>query len=189
MTRLLLLAAALLTSASAFAQNFPTRPIRIVVPFAAGGPADITARNIGPRMTELLGQPIVVEYKPGAGNRFGVTDIMKAKPDGYTLAAAPDVVLTVLPLTSSTFKAEAGRDYLPLMQMIEYFFIITTHPSTQFRDFQGLVTYAKANPGKLNFAGSEPGGVRHFLLERIQADMLALLRAVKPDAAFEQAAH
>jgi tripartite-type tricarboxylate transporter receptor subunit TctC len=158
----------LVAAGDASAQAYPNRPITLIYPYPpAGSPVAFNA--LFQEASKVLGQPIVVEYKPGAGNRFGVTDIMKAKPDGYTLAAAPDVVLTVLPLTSSTFKAEAGRDYLPLMQMIEYFFIITTHPSTQFRDFQGLVAYAKANPGKLNFAGSEPGGVRHFLLERIQA--------------------
>ena len=168
----------------ATAQAYPNRPITLVYPYPpAGSPVAFNA--LFQEASKVLGQPIVVEYKPGAGNRFGVTDIMKAKPDGYTLAAAPDVVLTVLPLTSSTFKAEAGRDYLPLMQMIEYFFIITTHPSMPFRDFQGLVAYAKANPGKLNFAGSEPGGVRHFLLERIQATTGARLTNVpyKGDAA------
>ncbi len=174
----------LIAPQAAHAQAYPNRPITLVYPFPpAGSPVAFNA--LFQEASKILGQPIVVDYKPGAGNRFGVTDIMKAKPDGYTLAAAPDVVLTVLPLTSSTFKAEAGRDYLPLMQMIEYYFVITTHPSVSFRDFPGLVNFAKANPGKLNFAGSEPGGVRHFLLERIQAATGARLTNVpyKGDAA------
>jgi tripartite-type tricarboxylate transporter receptor subunit TctC len=158
----------LVAAGDAAAQAYPNRPITMVYPFPpAGSPVAFNA--LFQEASKALGQPIVVEYKPGAGNRFGVTDIQKARPDGYTLGAATDSVLAVLPLTSSTFKAEAGRDYLPLMQMIEYYFVITTHPSMPFRDFQGLVAYAKANPGKLNFAGTEPGGVRHFLLERIHA--------------------
>jgi tripartite-type tricarboxylate transporter receptor subunit TctC len=158
----------LAATGDAAAQAYPNRPITMIYPFPpAGSPVAFNA--LFQEASKVLGQPIVVEYKPGAGNRFGVTDIMKARPDGYTLAAATDSVLAVLPLTNSTFKAEAGRDYLPLMQMIEYFFVITAHPSVPFRDFQGLIAHARANPGKLNFAGTEPGGVRHFLLERIQA--------------------
>jgi tripartite-type tricarboxylate transporter receptor subunit TctC len=161
------LASALLAG-GAWAQPYPSRPITMIYPFPpAGSPVAFNA--LFQEASKGLGQPIVVDYKPGAGNRFGVTEIQKAKPDGYTLGAATDSVLAVLPLTSSTFKAEAGRDYLPLMQMIEYYFVITAHPSVSFRNFQGLVAYARANPGKLNFAGTEPGGVRHFLLERIQA--------------------
>jgi tripartite-type tricarboxylate transporter receptor subunit TctC len=161
-------AASLATAGPAMAQAYPSRPITLVYPYPPAG-SPVAFQALFAEASKILGQPIVVDFKPGAGNRFGVTDIMKAKPDGYTLAAAPDVVLTVLPLTSSTFKAEAGRDYLPLMQMIEYSFVITAHPSMPFRDFQGMVAYAKANPNKLNFAGNEPGGVRHFLLERIKA--------------------
>lgn len=152
----------------ALAQPFPNRPITMVYPFPpAGSPVVFT--TIFSEASKVLGQPIVVDYRPGAGNRFGATEVMKAKPDGYLLGAAPDAVLTVLPLTSSTFKAEPGKDYAPLVQMIEYSFVVTAHPSMPFRDFPGLVAYAKANPGKLNFAGNEPGGVRHFLLERIKA--------------------
>lgn len=150
------------------AQPFPSRPITMVYPYPpAGTPVAFT--TIFNEASKVLGQPIVVDYRPGAGNRFGATEVMKAKPDGYLLGAAPDSVLTVLPLMSTTFKAEPGKEYAPLVQMIEYFFVITSHPSLPFRDFPGLVAHAKAKPGKLNFAGNEPGGVRHFLLERIKA--------------------
>ncbi|MBM3347528.1 MAG: ABC transporter substrate-binding protein, partial [Betaproteobacteria bacterium] len=142
----------LVAAGDASAQAYPNRPISMIYPFPpAFSPVAFNA--LFQEASKVLGQPIVVEYKPGAGNRFGVTDVQKARPDGYTLGAATDSVLAVLPLTSSTFKAEAGRDYLPLMQMIEYYFVVTAHPSMPFRDFQGLVTFAKANPGKLNFAG------------------------------------
>ncbi len=165
--RLMVAAVAMAASFQAAAQNYPTRPITMVYPFPPGGSAT-PFTTLFTETGRILGQTMVVDFKPGAGSRLGVTEVMKAKPDGYTLAASTEGVLTLLPLTSDTFKVQPGKDYAALMQMIEYYFIVTSHSSLPFRDFQGLVAYAKANPGKLNFAGTEPGGTRYFLLERIK---------------------
>ena len=114
MTRLLLLAAALLTCTAALAQNFPTRPIRIVVPFAAGGPADITARNIGPRLTELLGQPIIVDNRGGANGIIGAETMIRAPADGYTLMMTTASVTSINMVTYGKPPYDTLRDMLPL---------------------------------------------------------------------------
>ena len=130
MTRLLLLAAALLTCTAALAQNFPTRPIRIVVPFAAGGPADITARNIGPRLTELLGQPIIVDNRGGANGIIGIDIVSKAPADGYTLLSTASV-FAINPAIYRKLPYDTEKDFVPIANFVNgpgYVFV--AHPST-----------------------------------------------------------
>lgn len=153
-----------LVHTAGIAQSFPDRPIRIVIPFAAGGGADIALRALAPEVTSILGQPIVLENRPGAGFRLGVQAMNNAKPDGHTIAMAPDGLVVLQPLADPTFKFEAYKDYAPVVFLFESPLTFAAHPSVPFRDVKGLIAYAKKNPGKLNFAVGV-GSATHFIAE------------------------
>ena len=166
MTRLLLLAAALLTGTAALAQNFPTRPIRIVVPFAAGGPADITARNIGPRLTELLGQPIVVDNRGGANGIIGAETMIRAPADGYTLMMTTASVTSINMVTYGKPPYDTLRDMLPLSPVMTTASLIVVHPSLPTKNLKEFVTLAKSRPNQIAFGSAGTGGTLHLVVER-----------------------
>ena len=154
-----LLAACL--SIAAAAQDYPSRPVRIIVPFAVGGPADIYARYLGARLGESLGQPFVIENRPGAGAVTGTDAAAKAAPDGYTLllmSNAHTVNETLIPnkpySLTRDFVAVAPINYSDLM--------IVVNPAVQANTLHEFVALAKAQPGKLNYASSGPGTPYHM---------------------------
>jgi len=149
------------------AQAYPARPITFVYPFPPGGAAEGAIRLMFIEAAKTLGQPVVFENRPGGSGRFGISAVMAAPPDGYLIGGAASAAV-LLPLTSPTFKAVAGKDYLPVSMVLDTYYLLSAHPALPFRNIQGLVSYAKANPGKLSFAGSEPGSVRHLFIERLK---------------------
>jgi len=128
MTRLLVLLAGLLSAASAFAQAFPSRAIRIVVPFAAGGPADITSRNIAPRLGELLGQQVVVDNRAGGNGSIGAEAMIRAPADGHTLLMTTASVTSINMVTYAKPPYDTLRDMLPLSPVMTTGSLIVLHP-------------------------------------------------------------
>src|SRR3982751_2934380 len=155
MRNLLLLAARV--AAAAHAQSFPAKPIRLIVPYAAGGTSDILARQIGPKLTDAWGQPVVVENKTGANGNVGADFVAKSAPDGYTLLLTD---LGGLVISASVYKLafDPSKDFSPVVMVSYSPHVLAVHPSVPVKSVKELIDYAKQNPGKLNFAVSGIGG-------------------------------
>lgn len=154
------LAAASLPAASQTAA-WPSKPVRIVVGFAPGGGTDVMARTLAQSLTEALGQPVIVDNKPGASGNLGASDVVKAAPDGYTFLIAPTSVETVNP---SLFKSSLlpSRDLTPVMGIGRMQMYVVARPTLEAKDVKQLIALAKAQPGKMNFASSGPGTPPHL---------------------------
>ena len=154
--RLLPLAVALLIAVQAAAQNYPTRPVRVIVPFAAGGNTDITARAIGVRLSEVFGQQIVVENRPGGAINIGTELVAKALPDGYTILMG-GATNAINMSTQAKTPYDTVRDFAPIILCVKGANVLTTHPSLPAKNLKELIALAKARPGQLNFASSGLG--------------------------------
>jgi tripartite-type tricarboxylate transporter receptor subunit TctC len=151
MNRPFVLAAAMLFAGSALAQ-FPSKPIRIVVPFAAGSSTDIVMRIISQPLGQALGQPIVVDNKPGADGIIAAVDVMKAAPDGHTMILATNSPLSAAPHLRKNLPYDPINDFTPISFVGNYTFFIVVHPSVPVKSLAELISHARANPGKLNYA-------------------------------------
>ncbi|MCA3235086.1 MAG: tripartite tricarboxylate transporter substrate binding protein, partial [Cupriavidus sp.] len=136
--------------------DYPNRPVRIVVPFAAGGVADALPRLVGQKLSEQWGKPVVVDNKPGAAGNIGMENVARAAPDGYTLGLAPAGNLTVNPILFRKLNFET-RDFVPVTMLAASPNVLVVNPSVPARSLKDLVTYAKAHPGQLNFASPGNG--------------------------------
>jgi len=154
--RLLPLAVALLIAVQAAAQNYPTRPVRVIVPFAAGGNTDITARAIGVRLSEVFGQQIVVENRPGGATNIGTELVAKAPPDGYTILMG-GATNAINMSTQAKPPYDTVRDFAPIILCVKDANVLTTHPSLPAKNLKELIALARARPGQLNFASSGLG--------------------------------
>jgi tripartite-type tricarboxylate transporter receptor subunit TctC len=161
-------AIALASASLCLAQDYPTKPIKIVVPFAAGGPADIYARFIGARLTDALGQPVVVDDRPGAGSIIGTDLVAKSAPDGYTLLMMSNTH-TVNETLIPNRPYQLMRDFVPVATINYSDLVLVVNPSTGFTSVGELIRFAKANPGKLNYASSGPGTPYHMAGELFKA--------------------
>jgi tripartite-type tricarboxylate transporter receptor subunit TctC len=159
--------AALLAGASVYSQTYPSRPIRVIVPFSAGGPTDITVRNISPRLTELLGQPIVVDNRAGANGIIGAELAAKSPPDGYTLLMATASVAAINMVTYAKPPYDTLRDLQALTPIMTTTTILVVHPSMPVKSLKDLVGLAKARPGQITFGSAGTGGTLHFALEML----------------------
>jgi tripartite-type tricarboxylate transporter receptor subunit TctC len=166
--RLSALAASLAFAAPALAQDYPSRPVKIVVPFAAGGPADIYARFVGQKLQEALGQSFVVENKPGGGAVIGTTEVAKSAPDGYTLLMMSNTH-TVNETLIANRPYQLMRDFVPVAPVNYSDLVLVAHPSLQAGTVAELIKLAKAQPGKLNYASSGPGTPYHMAGELFKA--------------------
>lgn len=155
------LLAAAVPSAQALAQDYPTRPVRIVVPFGAGGPADVTARLIGNVLQENFGQPFVVENRTGAGGVIGTVEAAKSPPDGYTLLMMSNTQ-TANELLVPQRKYELMRDLAPIAPVNYSDLVIVVHPSVPAKTLAEFIALAKSQPGKLNYASSGQGTPYHM---------------------------
>jgi tripartite-type tricarboxylate transporter receptor subunit TctC len=158
----LLLAGALFASASAFGQAYPSKPIRLVVPFPPGGPADAVARPLAQKLAELLGQPVVVDNRPGATGTIGASVVAKSPPDGYTLLLGTSNELAMSPGLYEKLPYHPGEDFAPISVVIVFPNILIAHPALPVRSTAELIALAKARPGQLNFATSGPGSTNHL---------------------------
>jgi tripartite-type tricarboxylate transporter receptor subunit TctC len=164
--RTLCLAVCLLP-AQALSQAFPAKPIRIVVPFSAGGPTDITARLIGPRMTELLGQPIVIDNRAGATGIIGAELVAKSPADGYTLLFGTASVVAINMVTYSKLPYDTLRDFQALTPVMTTSTILVVHPSIPAKTLKELVGLARARPGEITLASAGTGGTLHLPIEML----------------------
>lgn len=147
------------------AEQYPTRPIRFIVPYAPGGNVDISARIIGPRMSELLGQTVVVDNRPGAGGSLGTSLAAKATPDGYTLFVGSSGPLTVNPIIFKKLPYDTLRDFAPISTVQAVPLVVLASPKAGFNAIADLVSAAKAQPGKVTMASAGAGTTNHFAIE------------------------
>ena len=145
------------------AQQYPTRPIRLIVPLAAGGAMDTIARGVGAKLTDSLGQAIVVDNRGGGGGTIGAELVAAAAPDGYTLIMM-SATSVIRPLLYSA-RYEMFRDFAPISQVTAQPYLLTVHPSIPATTVQEFVAYAKANPGKLNYASAGQGSIIQLATE------------------------
>ena len=155
------LATPALLSTECLAQDYPTRPVRIIVPFGAGGPADVTARLIGNILQEKFGQPFVVEDRPGAGGVIGTVEAVKSAPDGYTLLMMSNTQTANESLVPQR-KYELMRDLAPIAPLNVADLVIVVHPSVPANSLKEFIALAKSQPGKLNYASSGQGTPYHM---------------------------
>jgi tripartite-type tricarboxylate transporter receptor subunit TctC len=148
----------LLFASSAFAQSYPSKPIRLIVPYAAGGTSDILARQIGPKLTEAWNQPVVVENKTGANGNVGADFVAKSAPDGYTLLLTDVGGLVISASVYPQLPFNPSKDFSPVIMVAYSPHVLAVHPSVKATNVKELIALAKANPGKLNFAVSGIGG-------------------------------
>ena len=135
-------------------EPYPSRPIRVVVGYSAGGGNDLVVRALAPRLGEALGQPIVVENRPGAQGIIAAELVAKSAPDGYTLLMGPSGPMTINPATYSKLPYSPTRDFAPISMLGSFPLIVAVDPRLPVRSVKDLVEYAKANPGKANYASS-----------------------------------
>ena len=146
---------------AAAAQNYPVKPIRVVNPFSPGGSLDLVARSLAKTMSAELGQPVVVENRPGAGGNIGIEAVAKAPPDGYTLLAVQSS-LTINPVLQKQVPYDAVKDFEPISKTSSYMFFLVVHPSTQARSVKELIALAKARPDQLTYASVGIGSGTHL---------------------------
>ena len=165
-----LIAAALCAAAAlpANAQNYPSRPVRIIVPFAAGGPADIYARFVGQRLQEALGQPFVIEDRPGGGSVLGTDAVAKSAPDGYTLLMMSNTH-TVNESLIANKPFQLLRDFAPVAPVNYSDLLLVVHPSVPATTLAEFIALAKSRPHALNYASSGPGTPYHMAGELFKA--------------------
>ena len=156
-----ILAAQALLAGPAVAQDYPTRPIRIIVPFGAGGPADVAARVLGNALQESLKQPFVIENRPGAGAVIGTQEAAKSPPDGYTLLMMSNTQTANESLVPQR-KYELMRDLVPIAPINFSDLVIVVHPSVPAKNLKEFIALAKSQPGKLNYASSGQGTPYHM---------------------------
>ncbi len=150
------------------AQDYPTRPVKIIVPFGAGGPADVYSRVLAQHLSEALKQPFVVEDRPGAGSIIGTDAVAKSPPDGYTLLAMSNTHTTNESLIANK-PFQLMRDFVPVAGINYSDLVMVIHPSVPAKDLKEFIAYAKTKPGELNYASSGAGTPYHMAAELFKA--------------------
>ena len=174
MHRALAVVSLMLVALGAAAQEYPNRPIRIIVPFAPGGATDIPARLIAPKLTEALGQPVVIENRTGAGGIIGIQAAAQSPPDGYTLLMATNAELVMHPSIYPKLPYDVSKDFIPVSIMLESPMLLVTSASSSFNSVADVLAAARAKPGSVTYSTAGTGSTSHVLTE-----MLALQAGVK----------
>jgi tripartite-type tricarboxylate transporter receptor subunit TctC len=160
---------ALAFSLQTFAQNYPVKPVRLIVPFAAGGNVDITARQIAPGLSELLGQNFIVDNRVGAGGVIGAEAVAKAAPDGYTLMMGSNSTVSVAPSLYPKLAYHPVRDFAPVSLVATTPFVLVVHPSVPVKSVKELIALAKTKSGRLAMASGGTGSSNHLVGELFQS--------------------
>ena len=159
---------AVLSSGPAAAQSFPAKPVRIIVAFPAGGGTDITARVIGPKLTEIWGQQVLVDNRPGASGTIGTEQAHRAAPDGHTLFMGTMGNLSVNKHLFPKLALDPARDFVPVTQVVAVQFVMVAHPSLPARNVKELIALARRQPGQITFGTSGAGGAPHLAGELLK---------------------
>jgi len=167
--QLAFLCAVILAPASAFGQDFPSKPVRFVVGFTPGGPSDILARALGQKLAERWSQQVVVDNRPGAGGNLAAEAVAKSSPDGYTWLLGNNSILATNQSLYRSLPYDPVRDFAPVALVAIQPNILVVHPSLRVSSVEELIRFAKANPGKLNYASSGSGAAAHLAGELFKA--------------------
>ena len=154
--------AAALAAPGAFAQTYPAKPVRLIIPFPPGGATDILGRVLAQKLGDQLGQQIVVENRPGAGGAIGSELAAKAAPDGYTILLATVSTHSVGPALNPKMPYDVKRDFVPIIHLADAANLLIVSPTLPVNNLKELIAYARANPGKLNFSSSGNGTIVHM---------------------------
>lgn len=168
--RLLLVLAAALLPATALAQAYPAKPVRLIVPFPAGGPADLFGRGLAQAMSAEFGQPVLVENVGGVGGVLGVDRAAKAAPDGYTLVLNSSSTVSIAPFSMSRIPYDVKKDLALITTVVRVPEVLVVHPSVPANSIAELIAHARANPGKINFGSAGSGTVTHLAGELLKAE-------------------
>jgi tripartite-type tricarboxylate transporter receptor subunit TctC len=152
----------------AWAQTYPAKPVRVVIGFSAGSTTDLLGRVLATKMTEVLGQPVVVDNRPGATGTIGMNACAKSAPDGYTICFVTSDGMSVVPALGMPLPFDAERDFQPITLLGYSQPVLVAAAGAPFDSYKSLVAYARANPGKVNFGTFGEGSSSHQLLEAIQ---------------------
>ena len=157
------------------AQDYPNKPIRLIVPFATGGVTDTSARALADKLSQRLGQNVIVENRPGGSGNPGTQYVAQSAPDGYTLLLAFDGTMVINPFVFPKIPFDTVKDFAPVTKLGDAALVLVAHPSVPAKNFAELLAYSKANPGKLSFGHSGTGGTTHvageLLKQRTGLDM------------------
>jgi len=164
-----LLAIAVLLPGLVFAQPYPSKPVRLIVPFAPGGATDVIARLTGQKLSESLGQQFVVDNRPGANGNIGTEMAVKAAPDGYTLVMSYDGTLAINPSVYRKMPFDPQKDLVPVASVAQLPLLMVVNSEFGAKNVAEFVAYAKANPGKVNFSGAGYGSAGHLAAELFRA--------------------
>ena len=159
---LAIFAAIVAFASAAWAQQYPTRPIRIIVPFGPGGFTDVAARILQKELAPAMGQAIIIENKPGAGSTIGTNEIAKAAPDGYNLVMV-STAHVISPHLYKSMPYDPIKDFTPVMKLAEGPYVLVVHPSLPVKNVQDLIALARAKPNSIDFASSGNGSAQHLV--------------------------
>jgi tripartite-type tricarboxylate transporter receptor subunit TctC len=168
--KLVLLVIALCLPLAALAQAYPSKPVRLIVPFPAGGPSDLFGRALAQGMGERLGQPVIVENVSGVGGVIGVDRAAKAEPDGYTLALNSASTVAIAPYSLSKLPYDVKKDLALITVVVRVPEVLAVHPSVPAGSLEEFIAYAKKNPGKINFGSAGGGSITHLAGELLKAE-------------------
>ena len=160
--------AAFAPSPAALAQTYPTKTIRLILPFPPGGPTDIAGRAIAAKLSEQLHQPVIADNRPGATSNLGLELAAKAPPDGYTIVLTPPSI-ALSPSMYKKLNYDALRDLQPLTLVANMYYITATHNSVPVKNLKEFIALARRSPGKLNFSSSGPGAGNHLATELLKS--------------------
>jgi len=156
------------TSAVAHGESYPTKPITLVVTAAPGGVTDILARTLGQRLTQIWGQQVIVENKPGGSNQIGAEYVAKAAPDGYTMLVTAEATFVVNPWLYAKLSYDPGKDFVPITGLVSISQALVANPSVPAQNMKELIELAKKRPGELNYGTFGVGSTGHLNMEMLQ---------------------
>ena len=168
--RFLIFLAAILAAGAVSAQSYPTKPVKLVVGFPAGGPADIFGRTFAQALSNGLGQPVIVENKSGVGGVLGIDSVAKSSPDGYTLGFNNQGSVAMAPYALTKMPFDPNKDLALITTVVKVPEVVVVNPSLQVKTLADLIDYAKANPGKIAFGSAGAGGITHLACELLKSE-------------------